>query len=114
MEIWQSFRCARRKLNRAVHLHFRARRRHVPWLAGISLDQSPLEAGNAVISSYITNKCEVTYSYITNKCDVTYSYITNECKLTLTDVFNGGVARVKNMLLLCTYELCDDVIYRVK
>ena len=54
-----------------------------------------------VISTYITNKCEVTYSYITNKCKV-------------TDVFNEGVARVGNMLLLCTYELCNEVIYRVK
>ena len=44
--------------------------------------------------------------------EVTYSYITNKCKV--TDVFNEGVARVENMLLLCTYELCNDVIYRVK
>ena len=35
-----------------------------------------------VISSYITNKCEVTYSYITSKCKV-------------TAVFNEGVARVE-------------------
>ena len=43
---------------------------------------------------------------------ITYSYITNKCKV--TDVFNEGVARVENMQLLCTYELCNEVIYRVK
>ena len=45
----------------------------------------------------------------TDKHTVTYSYITNKCKV--TNVFNEGVARVENMLLLCTYELCDDVTY---
>ena len=45
----------------------------------------------------------------TDKHTVTYSYITNKCKV--TNVFTEGVARVENMLLLCTYELCDDVTY---
>ena len=46
-----------------------------------------------LISSYITNKCEVTYSYITRKCKV-------------TAVFNEGVARVETC---CYFALMSYV-----
>ena len=46
-----------------------------------------------IISTYITNKCEVTYSYITSKCKV-------------TAVFNEGVARVETC---CYFALMSYV-----
>ena len=51
------------------------------------------EAVSFIISSYITNKCEVTYSYITSKCKV-------------TAVFNEGVARVETC---CYFALMSYV-----